>query len=107
VRILLVGPVEDLVVSDIEAISLGDLVEVDRDLAVLVMLKFDEIDRLEDLAVGSGLEHLFGFWVDALVQLLAQVAHSKFPPVLDVKAKYQDEGRKLRRSTTPERYSRA
>jgi len=90
VRILLVGPVEDLVVSDIEAISLGDHVEVDPDLAVLVMLKLDEIDRLEDLAFGTGVEHLFGLWVDALVQLLAQVAHSQFPPVLDVEAKYQE-----------------
>jgi hypothetical protein len=26
-------------------------------LAVLVMLKLDEIDRLEDLAVGTGVEH--------------------------------------------------
>jgi hypothetical protein len=98
VRILLVGPVEDFAVRDIEAISLGDLVEGDRDLAVLVMLKLDEIDRLEDLAIGTGVEHLFGLWVDALVQLLAQVAHSQFPPVLDMEAKYQDEGRKPRRS---------
>jgi hypothetical protein len=66
VRIVLVGPVEDLAVRDIEATSLGDVVEVDRDIAVLVMLKLAEIDHLEDLAVGTGVEHLFGLWVDAL-----------------------------------------